>query len=160
MSDSEDVLDPSRAHQDGDRRVALVDGPDRLLPVRRVADALVAEPVDKPDVELAFAVDGQLRIAVAVDDGGRAVAGELLKRAEGTLRIGQAILDWQRLGRLRFEDTVRGKDHQPGVLEADEDREHVVALGEREGGFVAMVAVGDQQLPLGEGVGDAGAFER
>src|SRR5438094_516196 len=58
------------------------------------------------------------------------------------------------------EDAVRRKDHQTRILEADEHGEHVGALrtalllvvGNRR--LVAVVAVRDQNLPLGEGLGD------
>ena len=53
--DLEDVFDPSRPHQHGDRRLALVDRANGLAPVGRVRETLVAEPVDELDVELASA---------------------------------------------------------------------------------------------------------
>ena len=90
LGDRKDVLDPRRSHQHRDRRVALVDCADGFPPVRRVADALVAEPVDQPDIELALPVDRQLGVAVAIDDGRRTVTGELFKCAEGAFRIGRA----------------------------------------------------------------------
>src|SRR5439155_1219187 len=51
FGDGEDVLDPRGPHQHGDLGVTRVDRADGLPPVGRVADPLVAEPVDEPDVE-------------------------------------------------------------------------------------------------------------
>ena len=54
-----------------------------------------------------------------------------------------------------LEDAVGREDHQAGVVEADEHREHVGSLAVGERSLVAVVTVGDQQLAVGEGLGDA-----
>src|SRR5215210_7359507 len=77
LGDREDVFDARRPHEHGYLGLAFVHRAHRLLPVRCVADALVAEPVDETDVELAFAVHRELRAAVAIENG----CGPVLRRS-------------------------------------------------------------------------------
>ena len=111
--DLEDVLDPGRAHEHRDGRLALVDGAHRLAPVGRVAQALLAEPVDELHVELACAVDGQLGAPVVDDDGGPAAfePAELLERG-----LGIVALVARRAGRAAAREKTRwvGKIVRPG----------------------------------------------
>src|SRR5207247_7558653 len=84
--DLEDVLDPGRAHEQGDGSLAVVDSANGLAPVRRVAQALLAEPVDALDVELARSVDRLLGDTVVDADRGP-VAFEPAELVQGRFRV-------------------------------------------------------------------------
>ena len=152
LGDGEDVLDPGRAHQHRDLGLTRVDGAYRLLPIRCVADAVVPEPVDELYVEL-VPVNRQLeRAVVTVEHGGGAVGRHMVERLAG---ISRQRLGRQALVRLVLEDTVGREDHQAGVVEADEHREARRFPPQGERSLVAVVTVGDQQLAVGERLGDA-----
>ena len=130
----EDVLDPRRPEQVGDRRLTVANAPLGLGRVGGVGDPVVPERVDELDVEHAVG---------AVDDA-RAFARELG-------HLGAACAVALQVPRLR-KQAVRGEDLEPGILRRDEHDEHLRArrrpfLGrERECGLVAVMAVRDQQL--------------
>src|SRR6185437_16768799 len=64
--------------------------------------------------------------------------------------VGEALLRRQALSRLALEDAVGREDHQAWVVEADEYGEYFGSVAVRKRGLVAVVTVGDQQLPVGE----------
>src|SRR5437762_405813 len=91
LGDDEHVLDPRRAHQHRHGGLAGVDRPHRLVPVGRVADPVVPEPVDEADVEL-VAVHGQLGAPGPVEHCGGAAGRHSLERLESGSRIAQPVL--------------------------------------------------------------------
>ncbi len=62
---------------------------------------------------------------------------------------------------MAAEESVGGEDLEPWIGGRDEHDHHAAALRRSllrrvgDGGLVAMVAVGDQELPFGERLGDS-----
>ena len=78
----------------------------------------------------------------------------LLEGAQSRLGAGQRLLGVELFARRMLEDAVRREDRQARIVEADEHGEDVDVRPIGERGLVAVVAVGDQQLPVGERLGD------
>src|SRR6185295_11546029 len=92
LGDREHVLDPGRTHQHRDLGLARVHRAHGLVAVRRVADALVSEPVDERDVELSLTVDREAGLPVSVDDGGGAIWRNAFERRERRLHVLRVFL--------------------------------------------------------------------
>ena len=113
----------------------------------------MAEPVDELHVEL-VPVHGQLGTTVTIDHRRRSIVRHLIEGAQSRLGAGQRLLGVELLARRMLEDAVRREDRQARIVEADEHGEDVDVRPIGERGLVAVVAVGDQQLPVGERLGD------
>src|SRR5256886_8512958 len=138
---AEHVLDPRRPEQERSLGLAVVDGRDRFAALRRVADALRRQGVDDLDVE-PVALE-QLIAAAPVEDDPRELVAWLVDRcpADAIDRLGEPV------GREDRQSLLAGRDehdHHPGTCL------RAVLIVEGECGLVAVVAVGDQELRVGE----------
>src|SRR5215211_2519147 len=153
----EDLVDPGWADEVGDGRLALVDAPDGLAPVGRVGDALVPQPVHELDVEHTVVARRQARATGHVFDGRSAILRQPLERPDGArgVRLDDAAPIAVTVRRA-LEHAVRREDRHAGIARADQYGEQIgavlgpVLLVERQCGLVAVVAVSDEQLPVGE----------
>jgi hypothetical protein len=121
---------------------------------------MVSEPVDELDVELARVALDEHCLAVAVGDGGRTLVRHRRQPRQRLLGRGGCSVEVE-LGPAG-EDPVRREDEEAWIRGGDEHRENARAAGrsllrmEGERCLVAVVAVGDQQLPAEERLGDTG----
>src|SRR5215208_6564425 len=129
----EDVRHRRRPDEERRLRLAAVDGGLRLLAARRVADVLRAGAVDDIHVE-PVAFDQPVAAAAVDDDARQLVAGPL----------DLAPVDVTDASR----DPARGQDREPRIRHRHEDDRDVHPRLDRR--LVAMMAVGDQQLTIGE----------
>src|SRR5437868_4782181 len=129
------VLDARRAEQERGLRLAAVDGRDRVVSLRRVRHALRLQRVDDLGIE-PVALD-ELIPAVAVEhDAGKLVPGRIDRRAGDTVH--------------RPRKTVRREDGQALLVGRHDHRQKPRGLAERERSLVPVVAVGDEELRVGE----------
>src|SRR5256886_15660030 len=138
---AEHVLDPRRPEQERSLGLAVVDGRDRFAALRRVADALRRQGVDDLDVE-PVALE-QLIAAAPVEDNPRELVTRLVDRCpmDAVDRLSEPM------GREDRQSLLAGRDehdHHPGTCL------RAVLLVEGKRGLVAVVAVGDQELRVGE----------
>src|SRR5512132_3262882 len=137
----EHVLDPRRPEQERPLGLAAIDRRDRLAALRRVADALRRQGIDDLDVE-PVALE-QLVAAAPIEDNPWELVAWLVDR-----RPADAV--------DRLRKPVGRKDRQSLLADRDEHHHHpgtcfrAVLLVEGERGLVAVVAVGDQELRVGE----------
>src|SRR5215208_1954440 len=129
----EDVGDRGRPHQERGLGLAAVDRGLRLPAARRVADVLRTDALDDLHVE-SVALEQPVAAAAVDDDARQVVAGPLdLDPVD--------VTDASR-------NPVRGQDREPRIRHRHEDDRDIHARLDRR--LVAMVAVGDQQLTVGE----------
>ena len=112
------------------------------------------EPVDELDVELARLPDDREGDALPVADRVRPVVGQPGEARHGRSGRGRVPdADGRQRVLVATEQPVGGEDLEPGVGGRDEHDHHPGALGSPclgrvgDGRLVAVVAVGDQQLP-------------